>query len=230
MDPDMFRPSRLRLVLVCLLLCGAGLQAPAWALPGPGQWTYKVTGQARGLPYTAQALLVWQPDGTRYQAAMEIKAFLVGSRRQTSEGVLLGQDLQPTLFTDQRKKSRRVQMDPVRQTIRFEEATTPVPLPAGTQDRLSLFFQLGQRLLQLGPSASGQRWTVPVAGTHDVETWTFAVQPGEKAGQWHVTRVARYPADQSLEIWYAPTAAGVPVRIRLQSPDGDLADQVLAPQ
>ncbi|MEY2684206.1 MAG: hypothetical protein RJA09_1350 [Pseudomonadota bacterium] len=219
------RPLARRLAWACGLVCGAGLNA--WAFPSAGQWSYKVSGQTRGIPYTAQAQLEWQPQGTRYTARMEVKALLVGSRRQTSEGLLGAQDLQPQLFIDQRKHPKKVVLDTAQQSVRFEENGQTTPMPTGTQDRLSLFFHLGHRYQQPGPSAVGQRWTVPVVGTTGLEQWTFVVHSGEVAGQVRFSRLPRHAGDQTLDIWYAKETAAVPTRIRLTSSDGDHADQVL---
>lgn len=207
------------------LACCTSLNA--WAYPAAGQWTYKVSGQARGIPYTAQAHLEWVPQGPRYTARMEVKALLVGSRRQSSEGLIGPQDLQPQLFTDQRKQNRRVLLDLQQRVVRFEDHGTTAPMPSGTQDRLSLFFHLGHRLGQTGPTAVGQRWTVPVVGTNGLENWTFGLHNGDTPGQVQFSRLPRHPGDQTLDIWYAKEPAGVPVRIRLTAPDGDQADQVL---
>jgi hypothetical protein len=207
--------------------CAATWGLSAWAYPGAGQWTYKVSGQTRGIPYTAQANLEWQPQGHRYTARMEIKAFLVGARRQVSEGTLAGHELQPQLFTDQRKHTKRVVLDTAQRVVRFEETGQQAPLPAGTQDRLSLFFHLGHKLGSVGGHGVGQRWAVPVVGATDIETWTFVVQHGDAPGQWRLSRLPRHGGDQTLDIWYGKEPAGVPLRIRLTAPDGDQADQVL---
>lgn len=199
----------------------------AWAYPAAGQWTYKVSGQTRGIPYTAQAQLEWLPQGARYSARMEVKALLVGSRRQSSEGLLGHQDLQPQLFVDQRKQSKRVVLDTQQWVVRFDETGQTTPMVAGTQDRLSLFFYLGHRLSQTGPAAVGQRWTVPVVGTNGLENWTFGVHNGDTLGHIKFNRLPRHPGDQSLDIWYAKEPSGVPVRIRLMANDGDHADQIL---
>ena len=76
---------------------GVTLSATA---PAPVRVLYNVTGQARNLPYSARAELLWRHDGRHYDARMEVSAFLVGSRTQTSEGDITPQGLAPRRFGD----------------------------------------------------------------------------------------------------------------------------------
>ena len=54
---------------------------------------YTVRGEIRGIPYRASARLAWQRDGDRYEATLEVRALLMGSRTQTSVGRITPQGL-----------------------------------------------------------------------------------------------------------------------------------------
>jgi hypothetical protein len=111
-----------------------------------------------------------------------------------------------------------------------------IELPAGTQDRLSIFFQLG--LIARARQSSfvkGYRFTMPLANTRDIVHPSFvvtAIEP-QKTGRGMLdairitVRNEADPKDPVFDVWLAPSLSMLPVRIRMQEDDGKVIDQVL---
>lgn len=209
--------------------------APAHALPNQAdvRWHYSVQGRSKGISYNAEAQLHWQIQDTHYQASLEMRLFLLGSRRQTSSGEVGPHGLQPHFFMDQARKERRIAFDWTQHSASSGDAT--FALPTGTQDRLSLFMQLsGWLALEKPVPPPGHSWTVPVAGFGQVEPWVFRFEgvepltlPAGNVLTWKLTRQARHERDQQVELWFAPALHHLPVRIRLSQAGGDEVDQQL---
>lgn len=203
--------------------------------PPSAQWFYEVRGESKGLNYTAHAKLDWRQDGQHYEARLEISAFLVGSRVQTSVGTLGPQGLAPAHFTDRARKEKRLVFDHEAQLIRLDGSDTTAPLTQGVQDRLSLFLQLSSVLASLRQTPEpGAQWNVAVAGTPAADTWTFHYVQTERlqlpAGPheaWHLRRAPRKEGDQQVDLWFAPSLHFLPVRMRIQQGNGDVIDQQL---
>lgn len=206
-------------------------------LPPPGQWLYTVQGQARGFPYRANASLDLRLEGVRYQATLEIWAFLIGSRAQASSGQVGTGGLLPEQFADRTRRDRVTAFDRERGQIRFEGDTTLEGVPDRVQDRLSVLLQLGAWCASLDSTsrpAPGRTWTLAVAGTRALERWTFRVDGDETLdltpgplGAWKLTREPRRAEDQRIELWLAPTLGCIPARVRITDPRGDRVDQQL---
>lgn len=213
-----------------------GLPGYAQALPATGEWTYDISGQAKGIPYRASATLSWQREAQRYTAQLTMRALLVGQRSQTSQGTLDAHGLRPLSFVDKGRKERRYTLDWPAQRYNVSPGETAHPLPSGSQDRLSLFLQLGSVLAQLpGPPSAGLSWNLPVLGGGGAQTWTFAWQgvetldlPAGRQTAWRLDRAPREPGDSQISLWFAPALQFVPVRIRVREADGDAVDQRLS--
>lgn len=210
-------------------------QPPA-QLPASVGLDYDIRGKAKGLGYSADARLQWQVEGPRYTAELEISAFLVGSRVQTSQGSIGPHGLLPLRFGDRRRGAEKAaHFDHARQLIRFSNNAPDVPLQAGAQDRLSVFLQLGA-LLQARPQAypEGASIAVQVVGTGGAEVWQFQIGalqsltlPAGTVPARHLLRTPRREYDSTVEVWLAPSLQHLPVRIRVTEHDGSLADQLL---
>lgn len=192
--------------------------------------------RAKGMSVSADAQLDWQQNGDEYSIQMEISAFLLGSRIQTSSGRLGSSGLKPLRFGDKRRGSEKAtHFDHDGQRIRYSSNAPDSVLQPGTQDRISVFLQLGA-LLQARPEAyvEGQSLRLPVASTGDAETWQFQIGPEEEltlpAGNVRARKLTRAPRrefDSTVEIWLAPSLQYLPVRIRITEHNGDQADQQL---
>ena len=204
-------------------------------VPPSARLRYSVAGRASQLPYSANAELLWQHDGQHYSTRLEIKAFLVGSRAQTSEGDITPQGLAPRRFADKARSEQATHFQRDSQRITFSANTPDAALQPGAQDRLSLFVQLGA-LLAANPDRlrAGGNLTLQVAGARQAEPWLIHLDGDEHmalpSGDGHVFKLSRAPRseyDPRVELWVAPTLHYLPVRIRLTQSNGDYADQVL---
>lgn len=213
---------------------GAGPTLPTSKLPPSITLPYDVVGEARGLSYRASGQLDWRLDAQGYEARMELSMLFLGSRVQTSRGSVGPEGPRPERFADQRRSERAAHFDREAGRIRFSNNAPPAALLPGAQDRLSLFMQLAG-LLRARQHTQGDVITFQVVGVGDAEPWQFEVGPLETlelpAGTMEarrITRTPRKPHDSKVEVWLAPSVAHLPVRLRVQQANGDVADQRLA--
>lgn len=206
---------------------------PKAAPPPSAHLDYDVQGTAKGIRYQASGELHWTVKDGRYDARMEVRMFLLGSRVQTSVGTLGPEGLRPERFADIRRGERAAHFERDSGRIRFSSNAPTVELQPGAQDRLSLFLQLAG-LLQASPRKEGDVIDFQVAGTGGAETWRFEVGPEETlalpAGDIVARRVVRHPRDTydtQVEMWFAPALHHLPARLRLTQANGDVADQLL---
>ncbi len=207
--------------------------ADRFEIAAPSQLLYEVSGKAKGFPYFARGSLVWQHDGRQYQARYEIGMPLLGSRVQTSQGALTALGLAPTRFGDKHKTELAAHFERDKGLISFSANTPSSPLLPGAQDRLSLFMQLAAQL-----AAEPQRYPpgtqidLQTVSAREAEMWSFKVEGTEQVslplGDLAALRLRRLPRrefDQLIDLWFAPSLSFLPVRIRLQQANGDVADQ-----
>lgn len=214
----------------------AAVRLPPAQPPASTRLLYDVTGSVKGIAYKAQGTLDWAVANGRYDARMEMRVMLLGSRSQTSTGRVGPGGLMPERFADKSRSEKAAHFDAAQQRIRFSNNAPEAPLQAGAQDRLSLFMQIAG-LLQARPQAyaAGQTIDMQVAGTGDAPVWRFQV--GEEstiqlpAGEFKVRHLVRQPRkdfDSTVEMWLAPRLNHLPVRLRVTQSNGDVADQQLS--
>jgi len=202
---------------------------------------YAMLGSAKGLDYHANAELSWRNAGSAYEASMKVSAFFLGSRTMTSRGQITPGGLAPTRFSDKFKSELAAHFDTGKGRITFSANTPDAPLLDGAQDRVSVFFQLGG-ILAAGPGNQtgatalplGTQITIYTVGPREADSWTFVVEgeelltlPAGEMATLKLTRKPRRPYDQTVEIWYAPSKAFMPVRSRITQANGDFIDQQL---
>lgn len=201
-------------------------------LPPPTLLSFDVSGQAKRFDYRASAELLWQHDSHSYQVRQQIKAFLVGTRAQTSSGQITPAGLVPQRFSDQSRREKSAEFDFAAEQARFTPAAPPAPIGPGAQDRISVFLQLSA-MLAAAPEryAAGSEITFTTVGSNDAERWTFRVHETETlelpAGALPALRLERLPrhaGDQQATLWLAPSLGYLPARIRLTQANGDFAD------
>lgn len=203
--------------------------------PRMAELRYDVEGRARGVGYRAEATLRWQADAARYEAELTLRALWL-QRAQHSSGELLAAGLRPQRFADHGRRERVLTFtwsDDGSGQARRDGDEPPLPVAPGTQDRLSLFVQLGTLLMRDG-AQPGQRWTLPVAGFGSVQPWTFEVEGDEVLalgpGPVAAVRLRRlgHGSGPDVTLWYAAASWGpLPVRVRLRETDDQLVDQTL---
>lgn len=210
---------------------------PPLQLPGSVRLQYELSGQSRGLNYSAKAQLSWHNESQRYEARLLISGLLILTPRlSVSVGELGPQGLAPRRFSDKARSEQATHFQPERGRIVFSNNAPEAPWQTGVQDRLSLFFQLAG-MLAGDPEryVPGTHLRVPTTGTREVDTWTFTVTgtptlalPYGEQATVALRREPRRAYDQTIEIWFAPGLNFVPVRMRITQGNGDVLDQKLA--
>lgn len=214
---------------------GSGPRLAALSIPGSTRLKYNVTGESKGLPYTANAELLWLQDGSRYDARLEVGAAIGRSRVQTSTGRLTPAGLAPTRFSDKSRSEVAAHFDAEKGRVTFSGNKEPAALEAGAQDRLSVFLQL-TALLAGDPSRypAGSEISVQTVGPNLAESWVFRVEgmeilrlPDREIPALKLSRSPRHPYDTRADLWFAPSMDYLPARIRLTLANGDSLEQVL---
>lgn len=206
--------------------------APPVRIPPPMRLEFDVTGQAKKFNYSARAELLWQHDGQNYQAKQEVSILFLGSRAQTSVGTLSATGLLPQRFGDRARSEQAAHFDYALGRVTFSANTPDAPMASGTQDRLSVFLQLGA-LLAAAPERypAGTRISVATVSARAADVWSFTVKGAETLdlpvgtlAAIPLERLPRREHDQTAQIWLAPTLDYLPVRIRIVQSNGDFAD------
>ena len=208
---------------------------PPVRLPAPARLAFDVSGQAKKFAYSARAELLWQHDGSRYEARQEISAFLVGSRAQRSSGAITAQGLQPERFSDKSRSEQAAHFDYAKGRVTFSANTPDAAAGPGVQDRLSVFIQLGALLAaDPGRFVPGTQLTLTTVSARAADRWTFTVEGPETldlpTGPTPALKLQRLPRkdyDQKAELWVAPGLGYLPARIRITQANGDFADLLL---
>ena len=217
----------------------ASAHPPPVQLPPSVRLTFEVSGEAKKFNYRASATLAWKRDGDHYEARQEIKAFLLGSRSQSSTGLVTPAGLQPQRFVDQARNAQTASLDFAAGRATFSGGNAPAAIAAGAQDRLSVFIQLGA-LLAAAPERypDGTRITLTTVGARNADRWAFSIEGTEMLdlpiGPTPALKLQRLPrrdardADQKAELWLAPSLGFLPARIRITQGNGDYADLQLS--
>lgn len=210
-------------------------EVTAFKPPPAALMKYDVKGRARHLSYSAWAELLWQQDGHRYDARLEVGAFLLGSRVQTSSGLLGAEGLMPLRFGDKSRSELAAHFQRDKNIISFSANTPDVPLLKGAQDRLSVVLQLSA-LLAADPTRypAGTMLSFQTVSQREAEVWQFVVEKEEPLslpyGDLPTMKLNRNPRrefDQRIELWFAPGLDYLPVRLRITNANGDVVDQLL---
>lgn len=207
-------------------------QPPPVRIPPPMRLEFDAQGLVKGLHYTAGAQLLWQHDGSHYQARQQVRVFLLGTRAQTSTGSITAQGLRPERFGDIARRELAAHFDYAQGRVIFSANTPQAPLRAGAQDRLSVFIQLGAMFAaQPQRFVPGTRISVPTVGPRSADRWVFAVRaletlhlPAGDMPAWRLERLPERDYDQKAELWLSPDLGYLPVRIRLTQSNGDYVD------
>ena len=210
--------------------------APLLHMPGSVRLKFAVTGQQGVSPLSGVfGELTWQQDGQIYDARLVLRFLFKTLRTQHSAGVIGASGIEPTRFADTRKTEVASHFVRDQGQIVFSSNAPPVPLMPGAQDRLSVMLQLGA-LLAGDPARYPTDGAIAVqtVGPRDADIWIFKVGEEEQlrlpAGDFSarkLTRNARKPYDDTVELWLAPALGFLPVRIKLTQSNGDFADMRL---
>lgn len=205
----------------------------AVTLPGSVRLLYQLTGESRGRTYHARGELLWRHDGQVYEARLEVSAFLIGSRAQSSRGRVGPAGLVPERFGDKSRSEQAAHFDWERARVVFSANTPEAVLAPGAQDRLSVMLQLAARV-----AGEPERYRVgtqlqqQTVSARESEVWTLSLEsaeslelPGGELQTLKWLRQPRRPFDPRVEVWLAPQLGYLPARIRITQANGDYIDQ-----
>jgi hypothetical protein len=187
--------------------------------------------------------LRWQPSGTHYQARLEGRVMGMRVLGWRSEGLLDSRSgIVPERFIDQRRGKPVQQANFERNAghadrITYQDASEPVPLVSGTQDRLSWMLQIAA-IANASPQhlAAGGHISFWVSGARgDADVWTFdsqgLTQVNTPMGSMAAVKLVREPRkanDTRVEVWLDPAYHYAPIRAKLaNSEGGDALDLLL---
>jgi hypothetical protein len=203
-------------------------------LPESVRLLYDIKGEIKRIPISANGELLWRQDGKTYDARLEISIFLLGSRVQTSKGLVGPQGLEPVRFGDKVRSEVAAHFERGKGKVSYSANTPDEALQPGAQDQLSIFFQLAGMV-----AAEPQRYTpgtslsFQAVGPRSSETWVFLLAAPEMltlpGGRVRAIRLSKDPVseyDSRAEVWLAPELGYLPVRIRLTQGNGDVVDQL----
>jgi hypothetical protein len=222
----------------------AGVSPPLPALPASTRQRFRVYwGDFTEGVSVARLEYRLEHDGQRYaihtvaEAQGLISLVYSGTLSQTSRGRLGPEGLRPTHYAERRgrRPERTLEMEPDTGLLR-PAAGEPVPMPAGTQDRLSVVYQIGL-LARAEPErfAPGAVHALPVASLREVRIERFIVVGDEvlmaPGGPLRALRLFR-PAlpgtpDPRIDLWLGYDRNLLPVRLRIQDASERVLDQVL---
>jgi len=206
---------------------------PAFRVAAPVRLRYQVTAYTRKLTFQGEGELRWRHDGQSYEAALEISAPLLPTRRQASTGAITVDGLAPQRFSDKTRHEEAAHFQRDKGLVTFSSNRPDAPLLAGAQDRLSVLLQIGALVAgNPGKFAPSSSIAVQTASTRDAEEWHFTVEgeeqlqlPGGAVSALKLIRNPRKEYDQKVELWLGTGMDYVPVRLRLTQPNGDWVDQ-----
>ena len=205
--------------------------APKTALPGRGRARFIVTRGEGGFAI-GQATYTWEHDGFRYRLKNLIETtglaavFRPVQSLASSEGEVTEDGLRPTQFRQERVGATDVaSFDWLGRFVSY--AGRRDPIVNGTQDLLSMYFQL----VLLAPTQGGL--DMPIATGRKLETYRFEVL-GETmlalpAGERRTIHLRARGGGDTIEVWMAAgeggRARGMPLKIRFIDRKGELFDQ-----
>jgi hypothetical protein len=227
------------------LAAAQGAEAPLPGLPGSRTQRFRVYwGDFSKQQSVARLEYRLVNQGDRYELRTDVRAeglislVYSGTLSQVSVGSLGPDGLEPARYVEIRSKSseRVVDFDRKLGQLMSLDGRSPVPMPVGTQDRLSVFYQLGL-MMRREPSTvtAGQVIDMPVASMRAVQRERFVVVgeemlmlPGGPIRALHLQRpVPAGSRDPRIDLWLGYDFEMMPVRLRLEESADRVLDQVI---
>lgn len=205
------------------------LAATVSRLPPSARLRYNVQGEARHIPYSAQAELLWQHDLSSYTARLTLSALLL-TRTQTSVGQLSALGLEPLRFGDKLRTEVAAHFERDKGRVIFSANTPDALLQPGAQDRLSVLLQLGALLGSAAPPLeAGARLSLQTVGPRDADDWHFLVGSQESLSlpqgphtAVKLSKQAQRDYDLQVDVWLAQDLHWLPVQLRMTQANGDM--------
>ena len=224
---------------------GKGADAPLPSLPGSRTQRFRVYwGDFSQQQSVARLEYRLVNQGDRYELRTDVRAeglislVYSGTLSQVSVGSLGPNGLEPARYAEIRSKSseRVVDFDRKLGQLMSLDGSPPVPMPDGTQDRLSVFYQLGLMMRREPLTVTaGQVIDMPVASMRAVQHERFVVvgeemlmAPGGPIRALHLQRpVPAGTRDPRIDLWLGYDFEMMPVRLRLEESADRVLDQVI---
>lgn len=202
------------------------------ALPGKGRVRYGIT-RGEGGFVIGQSVHTWQHDGLTYtlQSVTETTGlaavFKPARVVQSSQGEITAEGLRPREFRHERVSGLdTASFDWERRVVAY--AGREDSLAAGTQDFLSMFYQL----VLLAPRVGAL--DVPIATGRKLETYRVEVLGEESlalpSGERRALRLKTGSGNDTIEVWLAvgdgDATRGLPLKIRFTDRKGEIFDQL----
>lgn len=208
---------------------------PARTLPRKGRITYNLVYGRDKFP-VGRTVQSWAIDGNRYQLGSTsettgiVDLFRSQHRNYFSRGTVTREGLRPETFLMSRNRGRGRGVEEARASFDWDAASITLgpasaqraePLPPGSQDLLSMMYQLS-----LDPPRPG-RLRLPVTNGSRLDTYDIEVLP-EQAIETPLgtlralpIRQVRNAGEESMELWLATEYRYLPVRIRFFNREGE---------
>lgn len=207
---------------------------PSRALPGNGRLRFDVSKGESGF-IVGRAEHVWTIAGERYELTSMIETagivalFADVRLGQTSTGRIDAEGLHPDAFQDNRKDgSYRSEFDRARGTLTLSNGTV-VPLVAGAQDILSMFYQFAlypldtpELSLMVTTGRKFERYVFRIEP--DVELWLNRATDDAPIWTYHLSYRGREA--EGVDVWLARDMDRLPVKIRYTDRKGGVTEMV----
>lgn len=201
-------------------------------LPPQGRIRFNVTRGERGF-IVGQSINTWQHNGIHYhfKAVTETTGlaalFKTAQAIQESQGDITPTGLQPNNFSSQRKGKKEIAtLDWTNHQITFAEQT--VPVTDGTQDMLSLYYQLS---LMVASNQSMDAIELMITTGRKLERYRFELIGTDNLtvlGAEHQAQHLRTKTrNDTIDLWIAKTVPGLPLKIRFMDSKGEVFEQVI---
>jgi hypothetical protein len=220
------------------------VRLPLPSLPEPRSQRFRVFwGDYTEQRSVARLVYRFEHDGERYEirttgeAEGLISLVYRGALTQVSAGRLGPGGLEPLRYTEQRgtRPERTVVFDPDARRL-VPGGGSPVPMPPGTQDRLSVFYQIGL-LARAAPErfTAGRHYDLPVASMREVRRERFDIVgdailmvPGGPIRALHLHRPALAGSTEpKIDLWLGYDFQMLPVRLRVEDAQRRVLDHLI---
>lgn len=205
--------------------------AVPFSLPKKGRMRFIVTRGENGL-IIGQSINTWAHDGIHYTftnitettglAALFKPARIV----QESQGEITTAGLRPLSFSNERKNKKDIaRFDWTGHLITYADRTEPVE--DGTQDMLSMYYQLALQVAMDQPMTAIDLF---IATGRKLERYHFELIGEETLtyqGRTHATQHLRTKnGEDIIDLWISKTVHGLPLKIRFTDRKGGIFDQL----
>jgi len=223
--------------LAALLLLPVAAAAAASAMPTRINAEYELTNRGVTIGRVVES---FARNGDNYEiqsvsrAEGVLKALYDEQITTQSSGRVNEAGLKPLQFAERRAKepkrdvSASFDWDKGVMHSRFRGETTEQPLPAATQDRISMMYQF------MNVKRRDGNVTLAMSNGRKVETYTYRfvdeariATPLGEFDTLHFERVTAAPNDRHVEVWLAKDRHNFPVRVVFDDPRGFRVEQAI---